>query len=399
MRIGLVLSKTPGYSETFFTSKIRGLQNNGVEVVLYCQTKKEDFKLCPVVEGSKVSRNLLSQVWYFLKEFLLLLPHIATVIRFAALERKDGTSIGALLKKIYLNAHILKAKLDWLHFGFATQAIGSETVAKAIGSKMAVSFRGFDINVYPIKNPDCYKNLWKHVDKVHSISRYLLDKARTMGLSEKTAFAIITPAVQLDSLPLSKAQPSLEKIKIVTIARLTWIKGLDVAIAAVGKLKEKGIKFTYYIIGEGDKNYTERYMFMVHELGLQEEVIFCGKLSHQETLEHLSAATVYLQPSLNEGFCNAVLEAQALGKLTIASNVGGLPENIVNGKTGWLYDNNSSDELANTIEMVLNLTKEQKKTISQNAQKRVREQFTIEKQQREFVGFYSEELEAKPREF
>src|SRR5690606_28909922 len=106
--------------------------------------------------------------------------------------------------KTYLNAHLLKANLDWLHFGFATMALGSETIAKAIGAKMAVSFRGFDINVYPIKHPECYNNLWKHVDKVHSISQYLLNKAISLGLSVETPFVIITPAVQLDALPMPK---------------------------------------------------------------------------------------------------------------------------------------------------------------------------------------------------
>ncbi|MCB0464051.1 MAG: glycosyltransferase family 4 protein, partial [Aequorivita sp.] len=322
MKIGIVLSQTPGYSETFFNSKIKGLKNNGIDVRMYCQSKKNDFSLCPVTQSPIVSRNPLLQSWYFLKEFLLLLPHLPVVLRYIKLERMEGTGPFHILKKIYLNAHLLKAKLDWLHFGFATMALGSETVAKAISAKMAVSFRGFDINVYPLKHPNCYKMLWKHVDKVHSISHYLLNKAISMGLSVETPFAIITPAVQLDALPMPKTvTTSSEIIKIVTIARLTWIKGLDVAIAAMEKLKGKGIKLTYYIIGEGDQNYTERYKFMVYELGLKEEVVFCGKLSHKETLEHLNTAHIYVQPSLNEGFCNAVLEAQALGKLTIASNV------------------------------------------------------------------------------
>ncbi|MDC8000090.1 glycosyltransferase family 4 protein [Aequorivita todarodis] len=389
MKIGLVLSQTPGYSETFFNSKIRGLQRSGVDIRLYSQSKKDDFNLCPVILSPRVSSNPLLQPWFFLKEFFLLLPHLSAVIRYINLERKEGTGILQLFKKTYLNAHLLKANLDWLHFGFATMALGSETVAKAIGAKMAVSFRGFDINVYPIKHPECYKNLWKQVDKVHSISQYLLHKAISLGLSVETPFAIITPAVQLDALPMPKTITSAsESIKIVTIARLTWIKGLDVAIAAMGILKEKDINFTYYIIGDGDQNYTERYKFMAYELGLKEEVVFCGKLSHKEVLEHLTTADLYVQPSLNEGFCNAVLEAQAMGKLTIASNVGGLPENIVDGKTGWLFENLSPESLAQQVERVLALSETDKKTISQNAQKRVMEEFNIEKQQSEFINFY-----------
>ena len=393
MRIGIVLSQTPGYSETFFNSKIRGLQHSSLDVRLYSQSKKGNFNLCPVILSPRVSRNPLLQLWFFLKEFFLLLPHLPAVIRYIKLERKEGTGVLQLFKKIYLNAHLLKAKLDWLHFGFATMALGSETVAKAIGAKMAVSFRGFDINVYPIKHPECYKNLWKHVDKVHSISQYLLHKAISLGLSVESPFAIITPAVQLDALPMPKTiTTSSKSIKIVTIARLTWIKGLDVAIAAMGILKEKSINFTYYIIGEGDQNYTERYKFMVYELGLKEEVIFCGKLSHGETLEHLTTADLYVQPSLNEGFCNAVLEAQAMGKLTIVSNVGGLPENIVDGKTGWLFENLSSESLAQQIETVLALSEADKKTISQNAQKRIIEEFNIEKQEFEFISFYKSKV-------
>ena len=201
MRIGIVLSTTPAYSETFFRSKIEGLLKNGFEVILYCHKNDGKFKLCPVVVGPSVSSNPWVQASYFIKEYLLLLPYSKRVLKYIRLEKKEGSSTLQILKKIYLNAHLLKAKVDWLHFGFATMALGSETVAKAIGAKMAVSFRGFDINVYPIKNPGCYSKLWKHVDRVHSISNYLLAKAYQMGLSQNTPSQIITPAVRLDLLP------------------------------------------------------------------------------------------------------------------------------------------------------------------------------------------------------
>ena len=388
MKIGIILSQTPAYSETFFISKIKGLQRNGVEVSLYCQVKKDDFKECPVIESAKVTSNPFLQIWYFVKEAISLLPHFPVIIRYINLERTQKSGFFQIFKKIYLNAHLLKSKVDWLHFGFATQALGSETVAKAIGAKMAVSLRGFDINVYPLKHPKCYKKLWQHVDKVHSISQYLLDRAIETGLSAETPSAIITPAVQFEALPLTERQLTSETINITTIARLTWIKDLDTAIMAMGILKEKGVKFTYHIIGSGDKDYEERCKFMVYELGLEQHVSFWGKLSHQKTLEHLSETDLYIQSSLNEGFCNAVIEAQAMGKLTIASNTGGLPENIVNGKTGWLFENHSPESLAMKIEMVLAMNEEQKNTISQNAKKRIREEFNIEKQHLEFLNFY-----------
>src|SRR5690606_33804472 len=98
-----------------------------------------------VILSPKVSKNPLVQFLFMVKEYFLLLPYLPVVVRYIKLERQEGTAWTQLLKKTYLNAHLLKSKLDWLHFGFATMALGSETVAKAIGAKMAVSLRGFDM--------------------------------------------------------------------------------------------------------------------------------------------------------------------------------------------------------------------------------------------------------------
>ncbi|HLW07008.1 MAG TPA: hypothetical protein VKY45_05540, partial [Marinilabiliaceae bacterium] len=156
MKIALVLSQPPAYSETFLRSKIKGLQRNGMDVTLYCRKKQASFDLCPVVLRPRVSENPIIQLWCFMLVFLELLPYYKVVRRYVSLERRDGTRGVTLLKQIYLNAHLLKAQPDWVHFGFATMAIGSETVAQAIGAKMGVSFRGFDMGTYPIKNPGCY---------------------------------------------------------------------------------------------------------------------------------------------------------------------------------------------------------------------------------------------------
>jgi len=390
LKIGIVLSNPPGYSETFFNLKIKGLQANGMEVVLFVQKDVENFNLCKTISSPKVYNNPVRQFIASIVVFISLIPRLKQVIKFIKLERKEKSSFFNIYKKIYLNSHILKYELDWLHFGFATQALGSELVAKAIRAKMAVSFRGFDINVYPVKHPNCYKQVWKNVDKVHSISNYLLQKAYTLGLNKKVPYAIISPAVNFEQL--TNLRPTTYDLRpiIVTIARLNWIKGIDIAISAMKILKEKGIDFTYKIIGSGTVKEQERYQYQLYQLGLKKEVSFLGKLSHSETIQQLNEAIIYLQPSLNEGFCNAVLEAQSLGKLCVTSYVGGLPENIENNKTGWLVLKSNPEALAEKILEVIHLPEEEKQLISKNAQQRVRGCFTIEKQQKQFVEFYNE---------
>jgi colanic acid/amylovoran biosynthesis glycosyltransferase len=322
--------------------------------------------------------------------FLALLPYWARVNRYINLERKEGTSFKRLVEKIYINASLLKLNADWIHFGFATMAIDRKAVPKAIRAKLAVSFRGYDIEVFPLKNRDCYQRLWTHVDKVHSISNYLLEKAFDLGLSKLFDREVIYPAVDFDfikKIQLS-SDTSCVKLKLLTIARLNWIKGIDDLIETAQYLKSKQIDFEWKVIGEGDQKHTERYAYHIYKAGLQEQVLLLGKLSHAETLKELSKTELYVQTSLSEGFCNAVLEAQALGKLCLAYDAGALSENIQNNTTGFLSPKGQPHLLAQQIIEVNQLSRQEKEQISQKAVERVKKKFNINKQKREFNLFY-----------
>ncbi|MEQ8361386.1 MAG: glycosyltransferase family 4 protein [Cyclobacteriaceae bacterium] len=306
-------------------------------------------------------------------------------LKFLKYERADGRSPLAAFKSLYHNAHILHYKLDWLHFGFATIAIGRENVARSIGAKMAVSLRGYDINVYPIEHPGCYELLWKRVDRVHSISNYLFQKATGLGLSKEVCYHIITPAVAAIGIGKTEYEFS-DPVKIVTVARLTWIKGLTHAIEAMAKLGEQDVHVEYSIVGEGPD--LEKLAMKISLMGLKREVLLLGKLPHEDTLDRMRKSDIYLQPSLNEGFCNSVLEAQALGCLCIASDVGALPENIVNSSTGWLVPPENAKELSNKIKSILQLPLSERKRIANNARKRVLEKFTMEQHMTLWNLFY-----------
>jgi len=388
MKIGLVLSSTPGYSETFFTSKIKGLQEHGFEVILFTQAIKQDFELCQVIKATKVYKNPVFQVLSMVFVFAKLLANASTVIKFIRFERQENTSVLNLLKKIYLNSHMLSQKVDWLHFGFATQALGSELVAKAIGAKMAVSFRGFDISIYPLKYQNCYNLVWKHVDKVHTISNDLLNLAFNLGLSKNTNIQKITPAIDIGKfqkdIELASKQ---ESIKILTVARLTWKKGIIDTLHALKIVKSKGYKFNYTIVGIG--NEYERIAYAIDQFNLVDNVNLVGKKDVSEVIEIYANSNIYLQGSISEGFCNAVLEAQAMGLLCIVSDAEGLSENIIDAKTGWLVPKCNPEALAKKIIEVINLPEEKKTIITNSAIERVKLDFTIAQQTKKFIEFYS----------
>lgn len=387
MTIGIVIPRTPAYSETFFRSKIKGLQAHGYDVVLFVQERDADFDLCKVVVSKKVHKNKLLLYVNMLLCKLMVLLRLGAFTRYSKLLKSEGDAFGTRIKKAYLNHHILMTKVDWLHFGFATQALGSEHVAKAMKAQMAVSFRGFDINIYPLKHPQCYDMVWDNVDKAHSISEYLLHKAQSLGLDQQTPYTVIPPAVNSEVLSAYKAS-SKKGLIICTVARFNWIKDLETAIQTVSILKKEDPDVIYQIIGTGHKIETERLKYLVYAEGLENNVQFLGKLSHDETLKVISQCSLYLQTSLNEGFCNAVLEAQALGKICVVSNVGGLKENVIDGETGFLVSQQTPRSFANKIKQVINLDSEEKKQIRNKARKRVKDSFDLKQQAQQFAEFY-----------
>lgn len=386
MKIGIVLSKTPNYSETFFLSKIKGLKASGFEVTLFVQKKTADFILCDVKTAPKVyKKNIFFQGINTLVVLAGLLFRPKRLQEFIQLEKRANRSAKQILKNIYNNSHLLKADLDWLHFGFATMALQSEHVAKAIGAKMAVSFRGFDIDVYPLQHPKCYTLLWENVSKVHTISNYLLEKAYTLGLSKQVPFQVITPAVDVSKF-ISTVQKHSEIIHFLTIARLHWIKGINYTLEALAVLKRKGIKFNYTILGDGSE--YENIAFAIHQLQLNDEVKLVGKKPHNEIIAYLSTTDIYIQYSESEGFCNAVLEAQAMGLLCVVSDGGALPENVLHEKTGWVVTKRNPVALSKALEYVINLSQDEKNYIEQNARQRAIKEFNLDKQQQEFIEFY-----------
>ncbi|MEP7145696.1 MAG: glycosyltransferase family 4 protein [bacterium] len=391
MRIGLVLPEAPQYSETFFNYKIKGLRASGFNVIVFSNKKKKGknyFKSVSSfpVDGSKKVKQ------FFLFTAVIFYTFISSPLsakKLFLLERKDGRSFYKSLKTIYLNAHILRYKLDWLHFGFATMALKRENTAKAIGAKMGVSFRGYDINIYPLKHPDSYKKIWDNVDKVHTISDYLYYKALKLGLPGNKPFKKITPAIDIS---LFKLKGDLGKIhvplRILTVGRLNWIKDYETSIYAMKDLNAKGIDFIYKIIGDGKE--FERLKFAVYQSGLGDKIIFSGRAAHSQINNLMNESDIYLQTSLQEGFCVSVLEAQAAGLLCVVSDAEGLKENVVDGSTGWIVNRRDPEAFANKIVEVINLPGDKRKEIALNARKRVETDFKIEDQELKFVNFFTE---------
>jgi len=163
------------------------------------------------------------------------------------------------------------------------------------------------------------------------------------------------------------------------IGSLTQQKGLNVLFEAAAELKEKSLNIILVLIGEGKRK--QELEQLTKELGIEDIVYFTGLFD------------VLVSPSLWEGMPNVVIEAMAQGIIVVATNVGGIPELIEEGKDGFLVESKNIHALVDKISYIFNLPEEKRIEIRENAQKKIIKNYSIEKMVREYESLYQDLLQ------
>jgi len=160
-----------------------------------------------------------------------------------------------------------------------------------------------------------------------------------------------------------------EENKILFLGRVSPIKNLESIIKILPELDKK-IKFE--IVGPREKDYYEKLKILIKKLNLQDRVIFSEPIYNlKDKAKKIDEAKVFVLPSKSEGMSQALIEAMARGKRVLASNISANKELIDEGKNGFLFNLNNSQNLKDKIYQTLNLNLSQNKRISQNAKKSV----------------------------
>jgi glycosyltransferase involved in cell wall biosynthesis len=197
---------------------------------------------------------------------------------------------------------------------------------------------------------------------------------------------VIYPGIDVREFPLDPA-PHPEVI-IGTACRLEPVKGLSYLIEAVAMLKNRNPALRVEIAGEGSLRGSLECMAQQRELSKQ--VTFLG---WQRDLPSLLASwSIFVLPSLDEGFGVAALEAMAAGLPVVATAVGGLPEVVQDGRTGFLVPVAAPAELANRIQILLD-SPDLRREMGRAGRLRAQENFSVAAMVKETVAFYARVLQ------
>lgn len=154
---------------------------------------------------------------------------------------------------------------------------------------------------------------------------------------------------------ISKAQGSVTDdrynaaYKILTVGRLAIQKGYDYAVEAAKLLKDRGVDFVWYAIGDGEER--DNLENLIDKYNLGDRFVLLGRINNP--YPYINQCDLYVQPSRHEGYGIAVLEARVLNKPVIISQTPCLMEQIKDGYNGFVAPLNSK-ELADKIEYAYN---------------------------------------------
>jgi len=181
-------------------------------------------------------------------------------------------------------------------------------------------------------------------------SQKYLDNSRYLN-SYREKCDIVSPGVDT---ALYKPQQNVSNTKTVIFVgqlhRNHSHKGLNVLIDAMIKITAKNVRLL--IVGSGDG--LTMYRDQIAQLGLT-DVVFAGRLSDEELARSYRESSVLVLPATSsaEGFGMVILEAAASGVPSIGSNIGGISEAIINGRTGLLVPPNDAIALASALDTIL----------------------------------------------
>jgi len=191
----------------------------------------------------------------------------------------------------------------------------------------------------------------------------------------------------LDFGPFTPRPPRAALRKVVAVGNLRPLKGHDVLIDAAVEILERFPDARFAIIGEGPERASLAARAAAH--GVAHAFDFVG---HSDDVPaRLADADIFVHPSRFESFPNAVLEAMAAGLPIVASDVGGIPEVIEDGRTGFLVPPGEDETLASRV-MHLMANPEEGTQVGAAAREAVLAAFSFDRMVARFDDIYLSEL-------
>lgn len=225
------------------------------------------------------------------------------------------------------------------------------------------------------------------IDKKLLIETFRAPKNKIRGVANGLDLEEIQ-SLEINSTQIKHKLQIASSCNIVgTVARFTEQKGLKYFVQAIKLIKEQIPNCKFIIVGDGELKNS--LINSVKNIGVYQDVIFTGY--RVDAVSLMSIFDIFVLPSLWEGMPYTILEAMALKKPVVATNVFGNSEIILNGITGNLVPPRDSLAISEAVIRLLK-DKEKAKEMGENGFRRVKKNFSAKKMTEKIEQTYLELL-------
>ena len=278
---------------------------------------------------------------------------------------------------------IREERVDLVHTFHETADLFGGLIAKASGPKLISSRRDMGF-LREKKHSLVYRWMARHFDQVHTVSEEVRSfMIETDGLQPGKVLTVHN-GIDMDLIENAQVPSDLRSSLgiehaahlVVTVGNLRKIKGIETLVRCAARVAQQMPGAVFLVVGNiHEPDYLHEMEQLRDSLGITRNVIFPGR--RYDIFSILKAADVYCLPSLTEGLSNALLEAMGAGLPAVATRVGGNPELVAEGQTGFLVE--SGDDAA-MAERILTLLRDpaQAHRMGERARSLVRAQFTTQ---------------------
>ena len=255
-----------------------------------------------------------------------------------------------------------------------------------------LSVWGVDVFSFP-KKSFLHKLILKYnlnkADKILSTSHSMAKETKlyTNKDIEVTPFGIDMEQFK----PMNTKEELFDKddIAIGTVKALEETYGIEYLIKAfkIVSDKYKDLPLKLLIVGGGSLENSLKDL--VKKLKIENKTVFVGKVPFGEVPKYHNMLSISIFPSINESFGVSVIEASACEKPVVVSNVGGLPEVVENGVSGFVVPPRNPKKIAETIEKLIS-DANLRKQIGENGRERVKMLYNWEDNVRQMIQIYKE---------
>lgn len=296
-------------------------------------------------------------------------------------------NIFTMLKNAKALAKFIKDNgINIVHARSRAPAWSAYWAAKKAGVPYMTTFHG-TYGLGPAGIKKFYNRVMTYGKKVIVISNHIKQHVLKNYKTDENKLVLIHRCVDINKFnpDVISAERMIEQVQkynipddkpvLLLIGRITRWKGQHLLVEALSKMKNQN----YYCIIAGDEqgrvNYVNEIKALAKKYRLEDRIGFYGKVLDAPAL--MMVSNVVLSTAIEpEAFGRISVEGQAMGKIVIASNIGGSLDTVTDGKTGRLFESNNAQSLADALDWALSLPSKEKEKISKAAIKNVKDNFT-----------------------